>query len=86
MPISQGFSIRHLLGVPEELRAWYPPRGQARRVVQPGPEFLVWAEAEARARCHELGARGIRANIVRPRRREAPVVVYRLLEEVGCRG
>ena len=85
MPAPSGFTIRHLLGVPEELRAWYPPRRQARRATRPGPEFLAWAEAEAWARCSELNAQGIRANIVRPRRREAPVVVYQL-GEVGCRG
>lgn len=86
MPAPSGFTIRHLLGVPEELRVWYPPQDQARRTARPGPEFYASAEAEARARCSEPRARGVRADIIRPRRREAPVVVYRLLEEVGCRG
>jgi hypothetical protein len=82
MPAPSGFTVRHLLGVPEELRAWYPPRSQARRAARPGPEFLAWAEAEAYARCSELNAQGIRADIIWPRRREAPMVVYRL-QEVG---
>ncbi len=70
------FTFRQVLGVREELRAWYP-RGVSRPKAPRGFDTGMLEDGWAFLRAAELEASGCQARVLRLRG-QAPVVCYRL--------